>query len=70
MDTIQNVEPEHVNDVDLMDFYEDEKFGSKKSLTFRIVFQAKDRTLTDVEVDKEMQKIVAVLVEKTGAEIR
>lgn len=70
LDIIQSVEPEHVNDVDLMDFYEDEKFGDKKSLTFRIVFQADDRTLTDAEVDKELQKIIKVLIERVGAELR
>lgn len=70
LEIIQGVEPEHVNDVDLMDFYEDEKFGGKKSLTFRIVFQAKDRTLTDAEVDKEIQKIIKVLIERLGVELR
>ncbi|MEK7463224.1 MAG: phenylalanine--tRNA ligase subunit beta [Patescibacteria group bacterium] len=70
LEIIQSVEPEHVDDVDLMDFYEDEKFGGKKSLTFRIVFQAKDKTLTDAEVDKELQKIIKVLMEKVGAELR
>ncbi|MEK7478774.1 MAG: phenylalanine--tRNA ligase subunit beta [Patescibacteria group bacterium] len=70
LEIIQSVEPEHVDDVDLMDFYEDEKFGGKKSLTFRIVFQAKDKTLTDAEVDKELQKIIKVLMEKAGAELR
>jgi len=70
LDIIQGVEPEHVDDVDLIDFYEDEKFGGKKSLTFRIVFQAKDKTLTDAEADKELQKIIKVLMEKVGAELR
>ncbi|MHB9019516.1 MAG: phenylalanine--tRNA ligase subunit beta [Minisyncoccota bacterium] len=70
LEIIQGVEPEDVSDVDLVDFYEDAKFGGKKSLTFRIVFQANDRTLTDAEVDKEMQKIIKVLMEKVGAELR
>lgn len=70
LEMIQSAEPEHVNDVDLMDFYEDEKFGGKKGLTFRIVFQAKDRTLTDAEVDKETQKIIKILIERVGAELR
>jgi phenylalanyl-tRNA synthetase beta chain len=70
LEIIQSAEPEHVNDVDLMDFYEDEKFGGKKSLTFRIVFQAEDRTLTDAEVDKELQKIIKVLMERVKAELR
>lgn len=70
LEIIQSAEPEHVNDVDLMDFYEDEKFGGKKSLTFRIVFQAEDRTLTDAEADKELQKIIKVLMERVKAELR
>ena len=70
LEIIQRVDPEHVNDVDLMDFYQDEKFGGKKSLTFRIVFQAKDRTLRDEEVDREMEKIVRALKEEAAAEIR
>jgi len=70
LEIIQKADPEHVNDVDLMDFYEDEKFGDKKSLTFRIVFQANDHTLTDQEVDKEMQKIIKILIEEAEAEIR
>jgi phenylalanyl-tRNA synthetase beta chain len=70
LEIIQRADPEHVNDVDLMDFYQDEKFGDKKSLTFRIVFQADDRTLTDAEVDREMEKIVNFLKEEVDAEIR
>jgi phenylalanyl-tRNA synthetase beta chain len=70
LEIIQKADPEHVNDVDLMDFYQDEKFGDKKSLTFRIVFQAKDRTLTDQEVDRELEKIVSFLKEEAEAEVR
>lgn len=81
LDLIQRVSSKLVNDVDLIDFYEptpeklrdrsisaEEK--NKKSLTFRIVFQATDRTLTDVEVDKEMALINQVLVENFNAELR
>ncbi len=70
LEIIQKADPEHVNDVDLMDFYEDEKFGDKKSLTFRIVFQANDHTLTDAEVDREMEKIIKFLKDEAEAEIR
>jgi len=57
-------------DVDLVDEYWDEKFGSKQSLTFRIVFQADDHTLTDNEVNLEMENIVAILRQKFQGEIR
>lgn len=57
-------------DVDLVDEYWDEKFGSKQSLTFRVVFQADDHTLTDNEVNLEMENVVAILREKFQGEIR
>lgn len=70
MQSIQVVDLEHIEDVDLMDEYEDESLGGKKSLTFRIVFQAKDRTLTDEEVNKETKTIELLLKNEFGAEIR
>lgn len=59
-----------VEDVDLLDEYWDEKFGSRQSLTFRIVFQAEDHTLTDNEVNIEMENIVSILKNKFGLEVR
>jgi phenylalanyl-tRNA synthetase beta chain len=70
LNLIQRTSIQYVNDVDLMDFYEDEKFGDNKSLTFRIVFQDNNKTLTDKEVDKELQKIIKVLIDNVSAEIR
>ncbi|MDD5547329.1 MAG: phenylalanine--tRNA ligase subunit beta [Candidatus Pacebacteria bacterium] len=68
---IQDVSQELVDDVDLVDFYEDEKLGEgRKSLTFRIVFLSEDRTLTDDEVNKEMAMINQVIEEKFDAELR
>jgi len=46
-----------------------EKNG-KTSFAFRIVFQAGDRTLTDEEANKIMEKVSAALVKKFKAEIR
>ncbi|MBU4347944.1 phenylalanine--tRNA ligase subunit beta [Patescibacteria group bacterium] len=70
LNLIQRTSIQYVNDVDLMDFYEDEKFGDNKSLTFRIVFQDNSRTLTDQEVDREVQKIIKVLITDVNAEVR
>ena len=71
LELLQNVSPKLIDDVDLIDFYEDEKLGdNRKSLTFRIVFQADDRTLTDEEVDKEMAIITKVVEDRFDAEIR
>ncbi|NCN52882.1 phenylalanine--tRNA ligase subunit beta [Candidatus Wolfebacteria bacterium] len=68
---IQQVSPKLVNDVDLIDWYQDDKLGhGKRSLTFRIVFQSDEKTLTDQEVDREMAIISQVLTEKFNAELR
>ncbi|MDI6733880.1 MAG: phenylalanine--tRNA ligase subunit beta [Patescibacteria group bacterium] len=72
-DLMQEIElsnKELINDVDLVDEYFDSKRSNKQSLTFRIVFQAKNKTLTSEEVDREMDKIISLLKRKFGVEIR
>ena len=61
-----------VEDVDLVDWFQDEqKLGTdKKSLTFRLVFQSEERTLTDEEVGKEMERVVSALEKKFDIEVR
>ncbi|MFH1759103.1 MAG: phenylalanine--tRNA ligase subunit beta [Patescibacteria group bacterium] len=71
MSLIENTAPKYLDDVDLIDFYEDEKFShGNRSLTFRLVFLDRGKTLTDKEVDVEMKKITKILVDKLGVEIR
>lgn len=70
MQTIQQTNARHIDDVDLIDEYEHEKLDHRRSLTFRIVFQAEDRTLTDEEVNKELEIIVAALHKAFSAETR
>jgi len=67
MQTIQEADLKHIDDVDLIDEYDLE---SKTSLTFRIIFQAEDKTLTDKEVNSEMEKIIKILQDKFNAQIR
>lgn len=43
--------------------------GGRKSLAFRLVFQSFERTLSDEEVNKAMEKVYATLTEK-GWEVR
>ncbi len=69
-DVLENASP-LIFDVDLLDWYEDEKIGDgKKSITFRIVFQSEDRTLTDIEVNKEMEKVLEALQSSFDVEVR
>ena len=70
MQDIQRVDTNLIEDVDLIDEYENEKLDRKRSLTFRIVFQSAERTLTDAEVSKDMKRIVAVLRKTFSAEVR
>lgn len=42
----------------------------RKSVTFRIIFQSKERTLTDAEIDKEMARITAALQDEFDVEVR
>jgi len=70
LEAIDAVSSKFVEDVDLIDEYVDEKFDGKQSLTFRIIFQSEDKTLTDAEVDRDLSKIISALKKSFGAEVR
>ncbi len=62
---------EWIRDVKYVDLFKGAQIGeNKKSVTFSITFQSKERTLTDAEVNEVMVKLVAVLKEKYNAELR
>ena len=53
------------------DVYHGEQVGTgRKSIAFRVTFQAADRTLTDEEAAGLRQRIVDALQERFGAELR
>ncbi len=65
-----NTEKKILQQVNLFDVYEDEKLGKdKKSYAVSFVLQA-DKTLTDKEVDKIMDKLAKAYTHKLGAVIR
>lgn len=58
-------------DVTLFDLYRGEQIGAgKKSLAYRLTYQAPDRTLTDAEAAKVRERIVKRLKEEVGAGLR
>jgi phenylalanyl-tRNA synthetase beta chain len=58
-------------EVTLFDVYEGEKVESgKKSLAIEVVFQPKDRTLTDAEIEAACVRVVAAVAKATGAVLR
>ncbi|MDD3614521.1 MAG: phenylalanine--tRNA ligase subunit beta [Candidatus Pacebacteria bacterium] len=71
LNIIHQSEPDILFDVDLFDIYEGENLPkNKKSLSFHLIFQAEDHTLTNEEVGKSMEKIISNLKAKFNAEIR
>ncbi len=69
MQEISSVSP-LIEDVDLIDEYWEEGFGGNQSLTFRLIFQAEDRTLTDNEIDDIIKSIEKKLDRLFKAKIR
>jgi phenylalanyl-tRNA synthetase beta chain len=60
-----------VSVVTLFDVYAGEGISKgRKSLAFRVLLQDTEKTLTDAEVDAQMQHIVEVLQQKHGALLR
>ena len=58
-------------DVKLFDVFRSEKIGAgKKSVAFRVILRAPDRTLTVEEADKVSNKIMKDLSFKLGLNIR
>ncbi len=57
--------------VSLFDVYEGDKLPEgKKSLAIEVVFQPRERTLTDAELDAAGQKVIAAVAKATGAVLR
>jgi phenylalanyl-tRNA synthetase beta chain len=62
---------EMLTDVRLFDLYKGGQIGAgKKSLAYRLTYQAEDRTLTDAEAAKAREKIVRRANEMLGAVLR
>ena len=60
-----------VTDVELFDIYRGAQIGEgKKSMAFKLRFEAEDHALTPEEVDRFVKKILGNLKFKLGAEIR
>jgi len=57
--------------ISLFDVYKGEQVSEgKKSMAYSLIFRAKDRTLTDDEVNKALDKILRKLKEEYGVELR
>ncbi len=67
LDVIENTAGGLLFDTDLFDIYENEE---RKSFAFRLIFQSYDRTLSDDEINKIMNKVIKALDERPEWEVR
>jgi len=72
IEIIQNNGGSFLKDIQFYDKYSDEQMeeNNKKSLTFNLIFQSRERTLKDSEVDQKMDNIFNQLQSKINAELR
>lgn len=62
---------ELIEDISLFDFYKGKNIPEgKKSLAFTICYRAKDRTLTDSEIEELHSRVINYITEKTGGTVR
>ena len=60
-----------IKNISLFDVYEGEKILSgKKSYALNFVLQHPDKTLTDEEITKTMNKLIAAYEREIGAQLR
>lgn len=58
-----------VKEIKLVDLYRGEKIGKgKKSLTFKLIYQSIDRTLSDEEVNAENERLAKLLLDSLNVE--
>lgn len=70
-ETIKSSGGDYLQGLRLFDIYTDEKIGrDNKSLAFSLEFSSKEKTLTDDEVNKQIQKIVKTLEKKLDITLR
>jgi phenylalanyl-tRNA synthetase beta chain len=69
--TIKSSGGEYLQGLSLFDIYSDDKLGkNKKSMAFSLEFSSKEKTLTDEEVNKQIQKIIKTLEKKLEITLR
>lgn len=69
--SVHKIKLDKLRDVKLFDIFESEKLGKgKKSLAINFTFMDEEKTLTDIEIDEWMNRIMSTLEKDLSAEIR
>ncbi|MDQ6843737.1 MAG: phenylalanine--tRNA ligase subunit beta, partial [Bacteroidota bacterium] len=70
-DSIASLKLSKLIDIKLFDVFESEKLGeARKSLAITFTFSDSEKTLTDIEVDSFMNRIIDIVEKENNAEIR
>jgi len=68
---IRQADKKWLRSINLFDVYEGDKIpAGKKSYAVSLIFRSDEKTLNDKQVDKQTAKILKILEEKTGAQLR
>ena len=68
---IKNAKAGKLTQVKLFDVFESEKLGAgKKSMAINFTFLDEEKTMTDKDIDGNMNRIIQALEKETGAEVR
>ena len=70
VETIRSGAGELLETISLVDDWRSDSLGEKKSLTFSLLFRARDKTLTAAEATAAKEAAVALAAQKHGAELR
>lgn len=71
LNDIENMAGKYLSNLTLFDVYEGKNIeAGKKSLAFNIKFSAKDRTLTDQDINPIIDKIIKMLKDKYDGQLR
>ena len=68
IESVDNISDEMVKHAFMFDFYKNEKTNEVK-LGYRFVFQSKEKTLSDKEINKKIQEIINPIIRLDGVTI-
>lgn len=69
--TVKNIDKNRIKEISLFDVYEGDKLPeNKKSYAISLKIQDNDKTLTDSEIEKIIEKVIQTLEQETQAQLR
>ena len=68
---VKNIDKELIKDVKIFDVYQGGNIEKeKKSIAFNVIFEPKDKTLSEQDIENISNKIISIVQSTTGATLR